>query len=164
MIGSSSILQMIQDQIPEWIHRAMAGVQGGVFITSVIFCFILLCYNFCYQYTRHGMKHQFGGCRKIMIVLIALISFILCIATFVIQIVAYNILKRKINDVKGALFGGLVESLVTLNTHAGASIWLSLAAAIALFFVTMLLCFSVCCSDRKRNRQTAEQSYSMGRI
>jgi hypothetical protein len=156
---------MIQDKIPEWVHGTMTGVQGGVFIVSVILCFILLCYNFYHQYTGHRVRQQFGWYRKIMITLVAFIALLLCIATFVIQIVAYNILKKEINNIKGALFGGLIDSLVTLDTRTGASIWMSLAAVITLFFVTLLLCFSVCCmSTSKRKRQANKDSYSMDRL
>jgi ABC-type Fe3+ transport system permease subunit len=154
---------MIQGQIPEWLHRTVAGLQGGVFIPSVILCFILLCYNFYHQYTGHSVKHQFGWCRKIMISIVALIAMVLCIATFVVQIVAYNILKREINNAKGELLGGLIGSLVNVNTRTGASVWMSLAAAIALLFATVLLCFTVCCMDRRKTR-AAKDEYPMDRI
>ncbi|KAK4511102.1 uncharacterized protein ATC70_012313 [Mucor velutinosus] len=163
--NTTGILQTVQNQIPDWVHKALTGIQGGVFIPSVIFCFILLCYSLYHQFSGHRAKHSHGWCRKIMIFLVPAIAFLFCLATFVIQIVIYNMLKSGANKVKSNLFGGLIDDVVIIDTKSGPSIWMSLAAFICLFFVTILLCVSVCCIGGGRSRRTRQDnSYEMDRV
>jgi len=101
-----------------------------------------------------------------MIFLVSAIAFLFCLATFIIQIVIYNMLKSGVNKVKSSLFGGLIDDVVIIDTKTGPSIWMSLAAFICLFFVTVLLCVSVCCIGGGRSRRTGEEgnSYEMNRV
>ena len=163
-IDTTGILQTIENQIPDWVHSTLTGIQGGVFIPSVIFCFILLCYNFFHQISEYRAKHQIGLCRKIMIFLLSVITFLFCLATFVIQIVVYNMVKNNIDKAKNSLFGGLIDNLVIITTKSGPSIWMSLAAFISLFFVIVLLCVSICCIGGGRSRRTQEDTYEMDRV
>lgn len=124
-----------------------------------------MCYNLYHQVSGHRAKHSYGLCRKITIFLVSAIAFLFCLATFVIQIVVYNMLKSGINKVKSSLFGGLIDDVVIIDTKSGPSIWMSLAAFICLFFVTVLLCVSVCCIGGGRSRRTREDnSYEMDRV
>lgn len=174
---STGTLDTLQKQIPSTIQSLFSGVQKGIFIPSVVLCFVLLCYNFYHQYTGHKANHHFGCCQIFLILTIAFIAFLFSIATFVVQIVAYNLVKDGVSKTKGSIFGGLLSKAVDINTKTGASIWMSLAAFICLFLVSTLLVFSVCCFNSHRDeeggrgrsrfglrrRRRHDESYEMGR-
>lgn len=73
-------------------------------------------------------------------------------------------IKNGIDKVKNSLFGGLIGDLVIITTKSGPSIWMSLAAFISLFFVTVLLCVSICCIGGGRSRENREDTYEMDRV
>jgi uncharacterized membrane protein len=169
----------LQNQIPSSIQSLFSGIQKGLFIPSVVLCFILLCYNFYHQFTGYRINHQYGCCRIFLILIIAFIAFLFCVATFVVQIVAYNLIKDGVNKTKGSMFGGLISKAVDITTKTGASVWMSLAAFICLFLVCTLLIFSLCCfkgnRDKEDNhngqrrgffgrRRRNEENYEMGRV
>lgn len=125
---------------------------------SAAICFLLLCYSLYSQFI--SLKR--GCCRTFILFVIAALALILCIATFVIQIVAYNMVKSGINKAKNNLFGGLIDDFVTITTKTGPSVWFSLAGLIALFLVCILSILSVCCSRPKERRN--EESYEMEHV
>jgi hypothetical protein len=164
MIASSGLLGTLENQIPDSIHNALAAVQEGVFIPSAIVCFILLCHNFYHQYSGHRLNHQYGCLRIFLILTVAVIAFIFCIATFVAQIIAYNMLKDNINQAKGSTFGGLFTNVVNITTKFGSSVWMSLAAFICLFLVIVLLALNSCCFNRDRKRIRKGNGYEMSTV
>ncbi|KAG2213533.1 hypothetical protein INT47_009207 [Mucor saturninus] len=157
--SSTGILNTIQEQIPEYVHSTLSGIQKGVFIVSAAICFLLLCYSFYDLLT--GSKR--GCCRTFSLFTIATLALLFCIATFVVQIVAFNLVKSGITKAKDDLFGGLVDNLVTITTKRGASAWLSLAGFISLFLVCILSILSVCCLKPKAARRN-EENYEMGPV
>lgn len=92
-----------------------------------------------------------------MIFTLAIIAFIFSVATFIVQIVTYNEIKDAINNLKGSIFGGLFSTIVEISTHTGASVEMSLAAFILLFFVCVFLALSICCLGDRRNRDKKEE-------
>ncbi|KAI9471029.1 MAG: hypothetical protein EXX96DRAFT_586603 [Benjaminiella poitrasii] len=165
-IDTTQILELLREQISPHLQSVLTGLQGGVFILSVIFCFILLCAYIIHLATIHRVKYHYSWFRKLILPILALISLLLCIATFVIQIVIYNIVKNKINTAKNEMFGGLINLVLYIRTSIGRAAWMSLAAFILLFIVTILLCFTLWfLSHPKRTRRTREDSYGMsGRV
>lgn len=157
-VDSTGILNMIQEQIPEYVHSTLSGIQKGVFILSAAICFLLLCYSI-YDLLTSSRR---GCCRTLSLLTIATLALLLCIATFVVQIVAFHLLKNGIEKAKNDLFGGLVDNLVTITTKTGASAWFSLAAFISLFLVCILSILSVCCFKPKKER--TEENYEMGPV
>lgn len=112
--------------------------------------------NFYHQFTGHKR----GCCRMFSIFTIAIIALLFCIATFVVQIVAYNLVKSGINKAKNNIFGGLVNDIITITTKIGPSVWFSLAGFISLFLAWMLLVLSMCCLKSK----ATSESYEMGPV
>ncbi|KAI9266265.1 actin cortical patch SUR7/pH-response regulator pali [Helicostylum pulchrum] len=159
--NSTGVLDLIQKEIPSSIQSTLSGVQKGVFILSAAICFFLLLCNFYHQYSGRKLNHHYGCCRIFLIVFVTIIALLFAIATFVGQIVAYNIVKSTIYKTKNAIMGGLINDLVDVQVKTGASVWLSLAAFISLFFVCILLLLSLCCVNKKSTRN---ESYEMGPV
>ena len=175
MKASTGALDTIQKQLPSYVHSLFAGIQEGIFIPSAVLCFILLCYNFHHQWTGHRNGHQYGCCKIFLILTLAFIAFLFCLATFIVQIVASNMLKENVDKIKSSVFGSLLNNAVNVNTRTGASVWMSLAAFICLFLVSTLFVFSICCFNnhreggntgsrfgRRKNRR--DEAYEMGRV
>jgi hypothetical protein len=170
-IASTGMLNTIENGIPDSVHKTLAGVQEGVYIPSACLCFILLCYSFI-----HFISYRNGCCGLFLIFTLASIAFIFSIATFVVQIVAYNMIKDEINKAKSTVFGGLFSSIVDIETHIGASVWMSLVSFILLFFVCVFLILTVCCLGERRGdkprtrrgffgrRRNRDENYEMGRV
>ncbi|KAI7902405.1 uncharacterized protein BX663DRAFT_486716 [Cokeromyces recurvatus] len=159
---STGILQMLEEQLSPELQTDITGLQGGIFIPSVVFIFILLCAYFIHLFTINRVKYQYSWFRKLILPLISLITLLLCIATFVVQLVIYHIVKNKINTAKDELYGGLLNLVLRITVSAGRSIWMTLASSILLFIVTILLCFSLCfLSRQKRMRKTYENDQQM---
>lgn len=156
-IESTGALQTLEGNIPSYAHSMISKIQQGVFIPSVVLCFLLLCYSFFYLCND-------GICNFIIIETLSILAFLFCLATFVIQYVAYDKIRDGINDLKSNLLGGLINDVVTVTPHSGKSIWLSLAAFILLFFVSVLLLFSFCTrrkGGKHRTRRNQPESYEM---
>jgi hypothetical protein len=100
-------------------------------------------------------------CNYLAITLLSVLAFLFCLATFVIQYVAYDKIRDGINDIKSNLLGGLINEFVTVTPSSGKSIWISLAAFILLFLVTVMLLFSCCTGRKYRKRRNQPESYEM---
>lgn len=156
-IESTGVLDTFQNLIPDWVHQAITGVQGGIFIPSVCFCFILLIYNL-FEYCG---RRSANCCKHIMTTLVAGLALIFVIAFFVVQIVLYKVIKNEIEKAKTSLFGSTVSNMVTISTSIGPSAWMVLAAMILLVIVCGLLLLSFCCVPRTNRRN---ESYEMGPV
>lgn len=149
MIDTTGVLQTLQEKIPENMRSLIAKLQQGVFIPSVILCFLLLCYTILSSCFCKGL------CNSVLILLLAIIALLFCVATFVIQYLVFNRLAAEIDQVKNNLFGGLLNSFLTIWTTRGRTIWLNLSAFILLFLVCVLLLLDCCFGVRRRRKQRA---------
>lgn len=152
-IDTTGVLQMVRDNIPPETQALIAKFQQGVFIPSVVLCFILLCYSVFFLFINGGI------CNYIVIELVSIISLLFCVATFVIQYIVYDQITAQIDGLKKNLFGGLINDFISIQVTRGVSVWLSLAAFILLFLTSVFILFS-CCLRRKR----AQESYEMDQI
>ncbi|KAI8348461.1 hypothetical protein EDC96DRAFT_312360 [Choanephora cucurbitarum] len=163
-VDRTGILQVLQNQIPSSLQTTVSSVQKGVFIPSVVICFVLWCYAILCLFLLSRRDSRSIGCiNRVLIILLALIAFLFCLATFVAQMIVYNLLKSSVQSLMTGSFGGLIDNLVVLTTERGRSIWLSLAAFIALFIAFVLICITSCPCGRRRKRGT-EDAYEMGRV
>ncbi|OBZ89941.1 hypothetical protein A0J61_02005 [Choanephora cucurbitarum] len=158
------ILQVLQNQIPSSLQTTISSVQKGVFIPSVVICFVLWCYAILCLFLLSRRDSRSIGCiNRVLIILLALIAFLFCLATFVAQMIVYNLLQSGVQSLMTGSFGSLIDNLVVLTTERGRSIWLSLAAFIALFIAFILICITSCPCGRRRKRGT-EDAYEMSRV
>ncbi|KAI8352069.1 hypothetical protein BD560DRAFT_409047 [Blakeslea trispora] len=163
-VDRTGILQVLQNQIPSTIQNAVSSVQKGVFIPSVVICFALWCYAIlCLFFLSRRNNGSLGCINRVLIILLALVAFLFCLATFIAQMIVYNLLQSGVQQLMTGSFGNLIDNLVVLSTERGRSIWLSLAAFIALFIAFILICITSCPCGKRRKRGT-EDEYEMGRV
>ena len=150
--------------VPSSLQTTISSVQKGVFIPSVVICFVLWCYAILCLFLLSRRDSRSIGCiNRVLIILLALIAFLFCLATFVAQMIVYNLLQSGVQSLMTGSFGSLIDNLVVLTTERGRSIWLSLAAFIALFIAFILICITSCPCGRRRKRGT-EDAYEMSRV
>ncbi|CAO3661319.1 unnamed protein product [Rhizopus stolonifer] len=153
--SSDELLDALATQIPPRFHSELAGIQGGVFIVSVILCFLLLVYYFYHQYSER--RTRFGYCRISLCLIFTAITLLFAAATFAVQIYIHNLLQGALNDIKDSFFGSIFSEFVQIVVKIGSSVWLSLVSLILLFLVFILLSVTMCWINRK-----GEQSRSPG--
>ncbi|KAG1440158.1 hypothetical protein G6F56_012031 [Rhizopus delemar] len=141
------------------MHSQFAGIQGGIFIVSVLLCFLLLVY---YAYHQHAERRRRLGWRTITVsILLTLLALVFAIATFVVQIYVRNLIDGALDDLTSSFLGSLFSEFVNIIVSTGTSVWLSLVSLILLFFTLVLLCISMCCINRRRRRRTESNGYDM---
>ncbi|KAI9283176.1 hypothetical protein BY458DRAFT_1791 [Sporodiniella umbellata] len=159
--SSDELFDTFATQLPSSFHRDFAGIQGGIFIVSVLLCFILLVY---YAYHQHIERTRRVGCFPVVLsLLLTLLAMIFAAATFAIQIYIHNLLAKALGNLKNSFLGSVFSQFVNIDVNYGASIWMSLVAFIFMFLTFVLLCFSMCCINRKKNwsKETDNSGYNM---
>ncbi|CEG69966.1 hypothetical protein RMATCC62417_05949 [Rhizopus microsporus] len=152
--SSEELLGTIESQIPPSLHSKLAGIQGGVFIVSVILCFLLLCFYVFHIFAER--RRLLGWCWILLCLILTALALLFAAATFAIQMYVHNLIKSSLSDIQASFLGSLFSEFVQLVIKTGASVWLSLVSLILLFLVFVLLCISMCCINRTRRRDTAQ--------
>ncbi|KAG1138558.1 hypothetical protein G6F37_007647 [Rhizopus arrhizus] len=150
--STDELLDTLQSQIPPSLHSELAGIQGGVFIVSVILCFLLLVYYFYHQYAERHTR--FGWCWISLSLLLTALALIFAVATFAIQIYIHNLVRDAVNSLGSGFLGSLFSEFVQIKVSIGPSLWMSLVAFVLLFLVFILLSVTTCCINRRRSENT----------
>lgn len=143
------------------MHHEFAGIQGGVFIVSVLLCFILLVYYIFHLFFER--RRRFGWCWILLCLLLTVLALAFAIATFVIQLYVFRLIDNALDNLTGSFLGDLFSEFVQLVIKKGSSVWLSLVSLILLFLTLVLLSISMCFFNRRRRERTdaASSAYDM---
>jgi lysylphosphatidylglycerol synthetase-like protein (DUF2156 family) len=129
----------LENLMPSIAHKGITTVQAGLFIPAVCLTFLSLLIALFGHFNRPASL-----CASFL----TFISFVLTLATFIVEIVANNELKSGVNDLH----------LSSITVTIGPAVWMTLGAAIALFLATCAYFLACVCGvgRSRRHRNSTE--------
>ncbi|KAH8547468.1 actin cortical patch SUR7/pH-response regulator pali [Umbelopsis sp. PMI_123] len=126
----------LEKLMPSIAHQDITSVQAGLFIPAVCLTFLSLII---------ALFGHFNRLASLCAAFLTLVSFLLTLATFIVEIIAYDHLKSAVGDLH----------IPTITVSIGPAVWMTLGAAIALFLATCTYFLACICgvgrSKRRRN-------------
>ncbi|KAI9498193.1 SUR7/PalI family-domain-containing protein [Zychaea mexicana] len=152
---AQGMLGIVEDVIPEELHRTLSVAQGGIMIPSVVIAFAVLLWCLTRLCTRND---RLVCC----IMILGLLALIFALASLAVQIVGYHAVRGALAKAEEAIPGQTVELVASL----GPAVWLTVGAVIALIIVVVDFLFECIRCRRKQQlqRQQQPEQIEMGHV